>query len=233
MGLIYHFRLDRTSIVPHLACAEAQSDITESLIKCVDAVKGYLDSFLSLQCPSDRLPFEEWLRLIVAFFVLYKLSVKLPEVPAWNFECARRIIDLEAYLVTVISRLLTARSENAQLDAQAGENLYAVLPEILKSAKESYIATRDRPDHYGNTDRVHIDLSQSRQPHNMGSSNHRLRTPGIVRCPITSHWASLADAEDWRDKVHGLVLPRSASADVQQLEDDRMWSEILARDLAS
>jgi len=233
LGLIYHFRPDRTNVAPQLAFGSDQSDFVKSLTRCVDAIKGYLDSFLTLESESDILPFEEWLRLILACFVLYKLSVRLPEVTAWNFEYARRTIDLEAYLAALISHIRTARCEANQPDTMVGENLYAVLPEVLETAKASYVATRDAPHRHRSDAKVHMDLTVPRRSQIMENISTMSGTSKSVRCPATGCWANLASDEDRHDELYGLVLPQSTSASVRQLENDKLWSEFLTMDMTS
>ncbi|KAK3717731.1 hypothetical protein LTR37_005502 [Vermiconidia calcicola] len=144
MGLLYHFQVDRRcSTVPEAAAGQPYS--RANLVSCVDAIKRYLDCFLALDPTLHiQLPYDEWSRLVVALFVLYKLSVGPKELPGWEVSICRSTIDLEAYLSDVVGRLQHGNQPEDPPDVASG-GLYHLLPAILESAKASFVAARDTP----------------------------------------------------------------------------------------
>jgi hypothetical protein len=84
----------------------SEQALTMNLVGCVDAIKAYLDTFLAAD-PSTHLhlPFEEWFRLIMAFFILYKLSAGSRDIQGWDVSLCRETIDIETYLGQAIEHM--------------------------------------------------------------------------------------------------------------------------------
>jgi hypothetical protein len=190
MGLVYHFgaraplfREDETNA----ATLQAQTMIVANLSKCVDSIRAYLDCFQAMDpTMDDSLPLEEWFRFIAAFFMAYKLSVKLIEFPQWNVELARQSIDLEKYLTTFVKRL---RSHSPSGDTVCSGDIYSVLPEILDSARSSFILARDFPHEIDDTFRVHVSVDSEQGL--VGPQPRSRQQPSSLKqgkCPATSFW---------------------------------------------
>ena len=76
--------------------------VISNLVKCVSSTKEYLDLFFAIPAAEHTsLPISAWYQVILAVFVLYRLSVGLPEVPEWNREIAHQSVDLQEYLDTL------------------------------------------------------------------------------------------------------------------------------------
>nr|OQO16802.1 hypothetical protein B0A51_15821 [Rachicladosporium sp. CCFEE 5018] len=84
------------------------------------------------------MPCEEIGRLILAFFVLYKLSVGPREIAGWDVQLPRNTLDLEIYLERSATQLEQAKT-NDGVPSGISETLYHVLPLILESARASYM----------------------------------------------------------------------------------------------
>ena len=204
MGLIYRFG-------PGLFYSEllkqknwhqisiAQPGLIQNLSKCTDAAKAYMDSFLEKVSPVDyhALPLEEWLHLILAAFVLYRLCTGLREVPDWTPETARSTVDLRHYLKRVHERLQTYvgatrvlvpdEDDEAEIPGTRdldgsithGHDLFSLLPLVFANAHTSFMAIVNNG--------VSPDLIRAHQ-HLGGygrTRSHKKQVP--VRCPATTN----------------------------------------------
>ncbi|KAK5743305.1 hypothetical protein LTR17_002783 [Elasticomyces elasticus] len=227
MGLLYHFRIDRRCPVAQDLEYADQSPLIGSLVSCVDAIKQYLDVFLLTDALiRSTLPFEEWCRFVLAFFVLYKLSVGLREVPAWDVELCRRTVDLDAYLSAAIENLRQAARGHAPSDNSA-RSLSQVLPDVLESVKASYRATRDSPSPIVPDARVHFDMSKKlRIP--TKSTTPSCGRPPPRGCPAASFWTAQAldldNSSDW----HGVRLNGALDPSAQLEKNENLWTELLS-----
>ncbi|KAK5677598.1 hypothetical protein LTS10_010170 [Elasticomyces elasticus] len=227
MGLLYHFRINRRCpIAQDLEYAD-QSPLIGNLVSCVDAIKQYLDVFLLTDALiRSTLPFEEWCRFVLAFFVLYKLSVGLREVPAWDVELCRRTVDLEAYLSAAIENLRQAARVQALSDNSA-RSLSQVLPDVLESVKASYRATRDSPSPMVPDARVHFDMSKKLRISTKSTTPSCGRQPPRG-CPAASFWTAQAldldNSSDW----HGVRLNSALDPSAQLEKNENLWTELLS-----
>lgn len=228
MGLVYHFRsrrsLSRTK-ADQGSKLPAHSTLIANLVKAVDAAKEYLDCFLDTPTEIyNSLPLEEWFRLIVAPFVLYKLSIGLSEVPEWDAQIARETMDLERYMDILIDRLNTAHvGENSD----RADNLFAMLPKIMESAKASFVAARDNPSMFHDRNQSHYD--QGFAENDSTPTKCPLSMSRRGKCPATGHLA------DRRTSIHGDSAacphtPDYISAEIQSIEDEKLWNDLLMID---
>lgn len=228
LGLLFRFpnepslKLNESCLMPEFLVA--------NLLLCVDAATQYLDSFISLSSDEyEVLPMDEWVRMTMTLFVLYKLSVGSKDLPFWDVEECRQRIDLEAYLNKIISRLRP--SKHAEMLEDESEDLYHVLPELLESVKASYIISRDWPGSITPGARVHVDMSKpfhqaKNEADHIGGllSNMDKRT----RCPAFRFWntqgiPSNADSE-WHD-----VRPAAALTPEEQLaKNEKLWGDLVS-----
>ncbi|KAK4554978.1 hypothetical protein LTR86_007744 [Recurvomyces mirabilis] len=212
MGMLYHFRVGQQPSIPTTSIAVC-SDISGNLVSCADAVKQYLNNFLAMSADPGSLPFEEWCRLIMAFFVLYKLSAGPCEFPKWNVQLCRSVIDLELYLTAIADKLRRAMPIHDSLVASS-MSMHRVLPNILESARHSFIAIKNDSRGLQSGHRVHLDLSEARTSaalianSNNLVGNHTVAQPTTqrARCPATAMWASQALAFDWDVDWHGIQV---------------------------
>lgn len=221
MGLLFHFRRHSPAQSRNLAPAGMDAN----LLSCAQAIKQYLDSFLLID-PSrySLIPFEEWSRLVIAFFILYKLSAGSRDVPDWNTQLCRNTIDLETSLTTVARRLRGTRSFLESSQPQRDE-LYFVLPLILETARDSYVLARDAPDLVGPGHRVHTDLTRSSRAEGTASS------ASILKCPATGFWIDKALAVDHGTDWHGVSLPTSVHPAEQLAKHADLWHALLDEDV--
>ncbi|KAK4957047.1 hypothetical protein LTR10_005003 [Elasticomyces elasticus] len=227
MGLLYHFRIDRRCTMAQDLDYTDQSPLIGNLVNCIDAIKQYLDAFLrtdSLIC--GTLPFEEWLRFVLAFFVLYKLSFGPREVPAWDVELCRRTIDLEAYLSGAVAHLRQAIRVQGPSD-HSGQSLFQVLPDVLESAKASYKAARDCPSLIAPGARVHFDMSKKLQ------TSTKSTTPSCGwqpprGCPATSFFTAQTLALDNSSDWDGVRLNGALDPSAQLERNENLWTDLLS-----
>jgi hypothetical protein len=144
VGLVHRFGRQRTTVPK--THTQGFSDTLDALNitfqSCVNAAKDYLDCFISTLTPEyHHLPFEEWTRLTLALFVLYKLAIGLPEVPGWDPEMARSTCDLDQYLTNLLNRLKPL-PENA---TASFDTIFHIFPAIMESVKVSHKLACEHP----------------------------------------------------------------------------------------
>nr|OQO32678.1 hypothetical protein B0A51_00056 [Rachicladosporium sp. CCFEE 5018] len=160
MGLLFHFSLARSCPVVVLGVS-GSSALLANLVGCVDQIKCYLDWFLAVDVACyNKMPCEEIGRLILAFFVLYKLSVGPREIAGWDVQLSRNTLDLEIYLQRSATQLEQAKT-NDGVPFGISETLYHVLPLILESARASYVDARESCSVMAEIERAHLDLSNN------------------------------------------------------------------------
>lgn len=149
MGLVG--RLDRGKSRLHKQNLSQSSHLVhptvlENLFSCVHSINQYLTSFVTI-APAEyrRLPYVEWYRLISATFMLYKLSLGLHNVPGWEVNRVREIVDLGGYLNTIASRFSSVQDVFHARNSSCTD-LYSMFPGILDSVKEAYMLAKTCPD---------------------------------------------------------------------------------------
>lgn len=203
--------------------------ITANLALCVDAAKQQLDSFLALSSSEyEFFPMEEWCRIMMTLFALYKLSVGLKGVPEWDVNVCRQRIDLEAYLGQIISRL---RPSNHIEIEDVSDDLYHVIPELLESVKTSYIISRDWPGSVTPGARVHMDMAKPF--HQAKSENNHIG--GVISgsaartgCPAFRFWNTQGLAGHAESGWHDVRPAAALSPEEQLAKNDNLWSELMS-----
>ncbi|GAB7331027.1 hypothetical protein MBLNU13_g02525t2 [Cladosporium sp. NU13] len=217
MGLLYHFRTRDEVVVSAL---DTPILIT-NLIALVGAIKNYLDALLAIDGADwNALPYEEWSRTIVAFFILYKLAVGPREMPGWDVTLCRSNIDLAMYLDVVAERL-SHSSQAFKPRQQANGGVYFVLPAILRSVRKTFLVVRDTPHLAMPSDRVHMDLSKEQVAEELTRPNERARCPAAAF--FTDRALVLNQEIDWCGVEHEGVLDPAA----QLAKNARLWNELL------
>ncbi|RFU29496.1 hypothetical protein B7463_g6823, partial [Scytalidium lignicola] len=228
MGLVYRFEslrpLARNEDKGHPATAPHPTLIA-NLIKCVDAVKEYLDCFLTMSTLEyHSLPLEEWFRIILAFFVLYKLSLGLSEVPGWNVHIARETVDLEDYLNLILNRLKSTQTTQIPLGTTYTDDLFSIFPTILENVKDSYMAARDSPSLFSDGIIAHDNLGAVKATQTFpstspssGPTNERVRCPGTsdLNLPATPTNTSISSG---------------IAAEIQTIENEKLWNDLTMDD---
>lgn len=222
MGLVYCYGQKRPPP------SKAQEDLTilstppmviSNLVKCVSSAKEYLDLFLAVPAAEHTsLPISAWYQVILAVFVLYRLSVGLSEVPEWNGEIAQESVDLQEYLDTLLSNLQAIKPPpDRQIPAKS---LFSTLPEILGSVKDSYALAKESLAQVRDSNRAHHKLGASKT---IASS-----VRGPHRCPALRYSnRHVAQAPDQP------TLQNAITTEVQKIEDEKLWGDLLFMDTFS
>ena len=223
MGLLYHFRVsddDAISIFRYPA-------LGENLLACVEAIKDYLDTLLAIEGSEwNYLPCEEWIRLIIACFILYKLSVGPREISGWDVETCRARVDFAKYADAVADHIYNSR-RSLETSDETIESIYFVFPDILRSARASFVIARDTPHLIKPGDRVHIDLSKDK-------IRAEIVRPKVQRrCPVTSLWAGRALLLDQETDWQAVELSRALDPAEQLAKTERLWSDLLGIQVSS
>ncbi|GFF58000.1 hypothetical protein IFM51744_09403 [Aspergillus udagawae] len=145
MGLVYCYgqrRPPSPKAQEGSTILSAHPMVISNLIKCVSSTKEYLDSFFALPAAEQNsLPFSAWCQVVLAVFVLYRLSVGLPEVPRWNVEIAQQNVDLQDYIDKLLSHLQAIKPlPDRQIPTKS---LFSRLPEIMGSVRTSYALAKE------------------------------------------------------------------------------------------
>lgn len=190
--------------------------IISNLIKCLSSTREYLDYFFTLPIAElNSLPFSAWYQVILTLFVLYRLSVGLPEVPEWNVEIAQHTVDLQDYLDRLLSHLQTIKPS---IDRQIPtKSLFSRLSEIIGSVKTSYTSAKESFTEVRDSLNAHHELLASI---NKASSMQRLH-----RCPAlrysSRHIAQLPSQP---------ILHSAIATEVQRIEYEQLWGDLLLMD---
>ncbi|KAJ6113861.1 hypothetical protein N7523_007178 [Penicillium sp. IBT 18751x] len=190
-----------------------------TLTKCVSSSKEYLDLFLAITAVEHGiLPFSAWYQVILTIFVLYRLSVGLPEVPEWNVKIAQQIADLQEYSDMLLHHLQAIEpSPDREIPTKS---LFSRLPEIIRSVKSSYGLAKE------NIAQVHY----SRIAHHefKGLNNTASAVQGRHRCPAL-RYSSRRIVQPM-----GQFTPQNPIArEVQRIEEEKIWSDISLSDIFS
>jgi hypothetical protein len=192
--------------------------IISNLVKCVSSTKEYLDIFFAIPAAEHgSLPFPAWYQVILAIYVLYRLSVGLPEVPDWDREIAQQSVNLQEYLDTLLSSLQALKPlQDRQIPTKS---LFSRLPEIIGSVKNSYVLAKE-------------DLAQVNSHHahhKLGASKNMVSSAkGLHRCPAMRYSRRhIAQALDQP------ILQNAIAMEVRKIEDEKLWGDILLMDTFS
>ncbi|KAJ5767118.1 uncharacterized protein N7511_004734 [Penicillium nucicola] len=219
MGLVYCYgqrRPPSPKTQDDSTILSAHPMVINNLIKCVSSAKEYLDLFCALPAAEHRtLPFSAWYQVIFTVFVLYRLSVELPEVPQWDVEIAQKTVDLRDYIDTLLSHLQAI--EPLQDTQVPTRSLFTRLPEIIGSVRTSYASAKENPAEIRDSRRAHCEL--------MGSNNTSSSVRRLHRCPgmryLSGHSARAQPQP---------ALQSAIATEVQNIEEETVWGDILFMD---
>jgi hypothetical protein len=220
MGLVYCYGRRRP---PSPKTQEASTILSahpmviNNLIKCLNSAKEYLDHFCALPASEHRtLPFSAWYQVIFTVFVLYRLSVGLPEVPQWDVEIAQQALDLRYYIDTLLSHLQEIKPLPDMRIAT--KSLFTRLPEIIGSVRTSYALAKENPAEVRDSYRAHYELMSS----NEASSSVR----PLHRCPGMRYSSCRVDDAQGRPGLQSAI-----ATEVQNIEEETIWGDIVFMDI--
>jgi hypothetical protein len=189
--------------------------LVTNLIQCTEFTKEYLDLFFTIPTTEyTSLPFCIWYKVVIAVFILYRLSTGVCEVPEWDVNLTQQTIDVDSYFRRLSSHLELLRAD----EEVPNKSLFAMVPEIINSVRTSYEMARGG----------HGQALDARQPHpsfspSSTSARGRYRCPGMrnLKQPtngsVTEH-----------STLHNAVI-----AEIQMIENEMFWSELLVPDTFS
>jgi hypothetical protein len=214
MGLVYCYgqrRPPSPKVQKECTILSTPPMVICNLVKCVSSTKEYLDSFFNIAVTEHHnLPFSAWYQVILTLYVLYRLSVGLPEVPDWNVKIAQQSVNLQDHLDTFLSNLQTMKPfQDRQIPAKS---LFSKLPEIIGSVRNSYAVAKDGLGQV-DTYQAHHELGDSKLT---TSSTRRLH-----RCPAMRYFDRSVQAPDQ------CKLQNAIAAEIQKIEDEKLWLDIL------
>ncbi|KAJ5626316.1 hypothetical protein N7510_002625 [Penicillium lagena] len=222
MGLVYCYgqrRPPSSKVQEDSTILTAPSMVISNLLKCVSSTKEYLDSFLAIPAAEhNTLPFSTWYHVILTVFVLYRLSVGLPEIPEWDVEIAQQTVDLQGYLNALLSHLQAIKpSPDRQIPTN---NLFAMLPEIIESVQASYALAKE------NIAQVR---DSRRAPHELKASNNTVSSvQRLHRCPALRYSSRHAVQVPTQPTLRNAI-----ATEVQRIEDEKLLGDLLLMDTFS
>lgn len=223
MGLVYRYG-PRNPPVPkgrgNSTLLSMPPMIISNLIKCVSSTKESLDSFLAIPITGHgNLPFATWYQVILTIFVLYRLSVGLPEVPDWDVEIAQQAVDLMTYFDTLLSYLQVMKpSPDRQIPTKS---LFSRLPEVMESVRTSFEAARGNLAEVRDSRNAHHELKDLNNT--APSSSQRLH-----RCPALRY-----SNRNVTQVPSQPTLQNAIAMEIQRIEDEKLWSDILLTETPS
>lgn len=195
--------------------------LNTSLLALVDAIKNYLDTLLAIDGAEwSALPYEEWGRTIVAFFVLYKLAVGPREIPGWDVTLCRSTMDLAKYLDVAAERL-SYSTQAFKPGQQPNNGVYFVLPAILRSVRKTFLLVRDAPHLVVPGDRVHMDVGKEQIAEELTKPKEQRR------CPAASFFTDRALVLDQEIDWCGVEINGALHPAAQLAKNERLWSDLL------
>ena len=148
-------------------------------------------------------------------FVLYRLSVGLPEVPQWDVEIAQQTVDLQAYIDKLLSHLQVIKPlPDRQIP---NKSLFSRLPEIMGSVRTTYALAKENLAQVRDSRHAHHELKAF---NNTASS--------VRRCPAVRYSSRhVAQAQDLP------TLQSAITTEVQSIEDEKLWGDLFLMDTLS
>lgn len=222
MGLVYRYG-QRGPLSPkpqeNSTMLSAPPMVISNLIKCVSSAKEYLDSFFTIPTAEhNSLPFSVWCQVIVTIFVLYRLSVGLPEVPEWNVEIAQQTVDLQEYITTLSSHLQAIEpSPDRQIPTKS---LFSRLPEVMGSVKTSYALAKENLAQVLDSRHAHHELN--------ASNNTASSAPRLHRCPALRHSKRRVIQTPSQPTIQNAI-----ATEIQSIEDEKLLDDLLLMDTSS
>lgn len=222
MGLVYCYgqrRPPSSKTQEDSTILSAHPMVINNLINCVSSTKSFLDFFCALPAAEHRtLPLSAWYQVIFTIFVLYRLSVGLPEVPQWDAEIAQQVVDLRFYIDAILSHLKAIEPlPERQIPTRS---LFTRLPEIIRSVRTSYALAKENPGEVRDSHHAHDELK---------SSNHTSTCVRSLHCCPGMRYSSGHTAQ-----VQGQSALQSAIAmEVENIELETFWADILSLDTFS
>ncbi|KAL5337892.1 hypothetical protein BJX70DRAFT_408960 [Aspergillus crustosus] len=223
MGLVYCYgqRRPPSQKTPlNATMFSTQSKVIISLTQCVGSAKDYLDWFFTIPMSEySILPFSAWYQIVLVVFVLYRLSVGLSEVPGWNVEIAHQTLDFHEYLDILLAQLQVIDPERISDREIPSKSLFSRLSEIIGGVKTSYLLASENHDPMQGRDsrHAHLELKAAASP------LYRQH-----RCPALRYSSRHAGQAPNQD-----ALQKAISTEVQTIEDEKLWDDIIAMDTFS
>ncbi|OJK01825.1 hypothetical protein ASPACDRAFT_1880196 [Aspergillus aculeatus ATCC 16872] len=222
LGLVYCYGQRRPSC--QMARGEStilstHPNVINNLTKCVSSAKGYLQIFCALPAAEQSfLPFSTWYQVILAVFVLYRLSVGLPEVPQWSVDIARQTVDLQECIDQLRSHLQGIKPlSDRQIPSKS---LFSRLPEILESVGTSYTLAKENAAQVCDSRRAHHELK--------ASDSTASPTQGLHRCPAVRY------SRRYVAQIHEpSTLQGAIATEVRSIEDETLWGDLFLLDTLS
>jgi len=187
--------------------------VINNLIKCVSFTKEYLDYFVAIPSADlNSLPFFAWYQVIFTLFVLYRLSVGLPEVPEWNVEIAQHTVDLKHYLDLLSSQVQAIQpSADRQLPTKS---LFSRLPEIIGNVKTSYTSVKESHTDDHDSRNAHPEFLTSIEKASSSQRQHR--------CPALRY-----SSRNTSQPPSQPILQSAIATEVQRIEYEQLWGDLM------
>ncbi|KAL2796986.1 hypothetical protein BJX66DRAFT_323631 [Aspergillus keveii] len=217
MGLAYNYGQSRRppSALKDPTASATCPALIANLIRCTQLTKEYLDLFFTIpETEYTSLPFCIWYKVVIAVFILYRLSTGVSEVPEWDVTLTQQTFEVDEYFRRLSSRLEFLRAE----EEVPNKSLFTMVPEIINSVRTSYELARGE----------HRQALDARQPHRSFSPPSTFAR-GRYRCP---------GMRNLKQPTNGSVTEQSTlhsavTAEIQMIENEMFWSELLVSDTFS
>ncbi|KAL4790667.1 hypothetical protein BDV19DRAFT_393828 [Aspergillus venezuelensis] len=198
----------------------APPKISVNLTGSVSASKEYLDWIMAVPTTDyTKLPLAIWYQLIQAITVLHKLSLGLSNIPDWHKKITQQTGDLEEYFGTLAERFRSSLKD--QSDPWSPTRcLFNMFAEMMDNAKGSYRSARLRFAH----------IRRRSDGHRNPGARDKGKRPVSVGGPSQSFTAPILRLLPYRSFANDPDFQRLVTADIEKIEAERLWANIIAND---
>lgn len=212
MDLINPFRKKEqkaAAVTGSKSCPSTASVRLDVLLLCLEATKGFCESFVTISVEEYRnLSYIQWSALVFTTVILYKLSIGVAHLPEWDARVARASIDIEQFLETLCARILSVSHPDAgTLDSA---DLFSMMGLIFANVKQTYDRLKCLPQAHSVTD---INPVHATRFPNSSISQLPLSTKYQHPCPAFQFW-------------------KAQGADMTMFEDHAAFSQDMSVDKA-
>ncbi|KAL4927344.1 fungal specific transcription factor domain-containing protein [Aspergillus undulatus] len=199
----------------------APPKISINLTKSVSFSKEYLDWIMVIPTNEyNKLPVAIWYQLILAITVLYKLSLGLSNIPGRDSGIAQQTANLEGYLGILSNRMRSTLTTYHSKPWPHTQRFFAMLSKMMDNTRNSCQTAR----------------SHSAAPRHKYRTNQKFATdwgpkrPASGAAPYGYPRTGIGRPQAAPDFHNNHQFQSSITADIQQIESDKLWNDFLATD---
>jgi hypothetical protein len=217
----------RSGSSENIASAAQQIAHVEILSIAIAFNKSCLESFLKIPSAEyHNISFIEWQRFTTSVVCLYRLSLGLPNVPAWNVHAARDIAKLEYYLEAAYIKTEIIDSIDSSVSETAV--LFSMLRPILKNTLSTYLCLKE----LSATHTIDPEPPLHGAPGSISAHHHKMPIEREAACPAMRYFALQTpepSPPDILDEGFSLLEESEENMPMGMDNDFQLWDDISAQ----